>query len=272
MLTDRNWFLLAVFLYGSSLIYSVLLWRKGFRHDDRVNYIILAAAFILHTVALVKRGFSLNRCPIQNLYEATTFISWAMVAAYMVIGIVPRLRFIGAFASPLLFGMGVFALMPDLDRHRGDLPNFTGAWPSLHAATILLSYGSFGMAAVASLMYITQEHDLKFRKLRAVLSFMPSIQRLETVINYCVVIGFVLLTVGLGVGAYWLKTTSGVVFKPDPKILWSLVVWLIYAGILFARCKMEIRGRRYAWFILVSFAFVLLTFWGFNLISGIHNP
>ena len=23
---------------------------------------------------------------------------------------------------------------------------------------------------------------------------------------------------------------------------------------------------------LVAFAFVLLTFWGFNLISGIHNP
>jgi len=32
--TDRNCFLLAVTFYGLSTIYSVFLWRKGFRRDD----------------------------------------------------------------------------------------------------------------------------------------------------------------------------------------------------------------------------------------------
>ena len=59
--TDRHFFLLAVAIYGVSTIYSVFLWRKGFRNDDHVNYLLLLAAFTLHTVAMFQRGFSLNQ-------------------------------------------------------------------------------------------------------------------------------------------------------------------------------------------------------------------
>ena len=44
------------------MIYSVFLWRKGFRRADRVNYFLLLTAFVLHTVAMFQRGFSINRC------------------------------------------------------------------------------------------------------------------------------------------------------------------------------------------------------------------
>src|ERR1700690_3684113 len=112
--TDRHFFLLAVALYGLSTVHAGFLLRKNFRQDDRANYFLLLAAFVLHTIAMFKRGFSINQCPVNNLYEATTFIAWTIVAAYLVIGLLPRLRFLGAFASPLLFGIGVFALLPRL--------------------------------------------------------------------------------------------------------------------------------------------------------------
>ena len=41
------------------------------------------------------------------------------MAAYLVIGLLPRLRFLGAFASPVLLAIGVFALMPALDPPHG---------------------------------------------------------------------------------------------------------------------------------------------------------
>ena len=67
-LTDRHYFLLAVMIYGLSVIYSVFLWRKGFRKDDHVNFSPVARrGFSLHTIALFKRGFSLNACPVNNL-------------------------------------------------------------------------------------------------------------------------------------------------------------------------------------------------------------
>ena len=85
--TDRHFFLLAVAIYGLSMVYSVFLWRKGFREDNRINYLLLLLAFGLHTTAMVKRGFSLNHCPVTNLYEATTFAAWTLVAMYLAVGV-----------------------------------------------------------------------------------------------------------------------------------------------------------------------------------------
>jgi len=255
------------------MIYSVFLWRKGFRQDNRVNYLLLLAGFCFHTTAMVKRGFSLNHCPVTNLYEATLFAAWTIVVIYLAVGLWSRLRFLGAFASPLLFGIGVFALMPSLDPPRGTASEVASVWTSLHAALMSLAYGAFGLSSVAALMYLTQEHNLKFHKLQAILSSLPSIQRLEAIVGRLLLSGFILLTIGLGIGAYDLARLSDhQAYRSDPKIVWSALVWLLYLGLLVMRWKFSQRGRRFALGVIGSFVFVLLTFWGSNLLSPIHNP
>lgn len=270
-ITDRTFFLFAVAFYGVSTIYSVFLWRKGFRQDNRVCYCLLAAGFGSHTLAMIGRGFSLSRCPVNNLYEATIFLEWTIVGAYLVLGAWSRLRFLGAFASPLLFGIGVFALMPSLDPPHGGTPHFEGGWASMHAASVLLAYGAFGLSSVAGLMYLTQERDLKVRKLRAVFSMFPPIQRLELIIGRLSAGGLILLTIGLAMGARYLKETDGVYWTKDAKILWSVIVWLMYSGLLLMRWKFALRGRRFVLGAVGGFTFVLLTFWGTNLLSAIHQ-
>jgi ABC-type uncharacterized transport system permease subunit len=268
---DRHFFLIAVIVYGVSMLHSVFLWRKGFRQDNRVNYLLLLSGFGLHTTAMILRGFRFDRCPVNNLYEATLFLTWTLVAVYLVIGLWPRVRFLGAFASPVLFGIGVFALMPGLDAQHGPKPEFSGAGTSLHAALILLAYGTFGLAAVSGVMYLTQEHDLKFHKLRAVLSLFPPIQRLELITSRLVLAGFVLLTVGLAVGGH-LPRPVGVHFHDDPKVVWSACLWLFYLGLLVSRWRFAQSGRRFAVGVIGAFAFLVLTFWGVNLLSPIHHP
>jgi HemX protein len=269
--TDRHFFLLAVVFYGLSSAYSVFLWRKGFRKDDRANYFLLFAAFMLHTVAMFKRGFSINQCPVNNLYEATTFIAWTIVAAYLVIGLLPRLRFLGAFASHVLFAMGVFALMPALDPPHAAQPDFSNGLTSLHAALILLAIGAFGLSAVAALMFLTEEHDLKFHKLRAIFSLLPPIQRLERVMNGLLLCGIILLTAGLAFSPLLLKQKYGVYFKNDPLLDYSIFIWLFYLALLVSRWKFGQGGRRFAWSAVGGFIFILLTFWGFILLSQVHQ-
>jgi ABC-type transport system involved in cytochrome c biogenesis permease subunit len=253
------------------MIYSVFLWRKGFRKDSHVTYFLLVAAFGLHTTAMALRGFSLQHCPVTNLYEATIFVMWTIVALYLLIGIWSRLRFLGAFVSPVLFAIGVFALMPGLDAH-GARREGISALTSLHAALMSLSYGAFGLSSAAALMYLTQEHNLKFHKLQAILSLLPPIQRLESAVGRLLLSGFVLLTIGLAVGALDLgRTSNPEVYWGDPKIVWSAIVWLLYAGLLVMRWKFAQGGRRFALGAIGSFVFVLLTFWGSNLLSPLHN-
>jgi ABC-type uncharacterized transport system permease subunit len=268
--TDRQFFAAAVVVYGVSMVYSVFLWRKGFRQDDRVNYFLMLAAAVLHTTAMIQRGFSLERCPVNNLYEASTFVAWTIVAAFLLLGLWPKLRFLGAFASPVLFGIGVFSLMPALDQ--GRVVEMNGTWSSLHAALILLAYGAFGLSSVAALMYLSEERDLKLHKLRAILSRLPPIQRLERVMTRLSLVGFILLTVGLAVGGYYLQAATGSFFASDPKVIWSLLVWSLYLVLLVMNLRFAQIGHRFAMGAIGGFLFVLLTFWGSNLLSPIHNP
>ncbi|MCL5096605.1 MAG: cytochrome c biogenesis protein [Candidatus Omnitrophica bacterium] len=270
-LTDRHLFLVAVLIYGASVVHSVFLWRQGFRRADHINYGLLLLGFVFHTGAMLLRGFSLNRCPINNLFEATMFIGWTIVTSYLVVGAWPRLRFLGAFASPLLFGLGVFGLMPALDMKELP-PQSSQAWFQFHATMIFLAYGAFGLSAVAGLMFVSQEHDLKLHKFRAIFSLLPPIQRLERLISRLLLGGFLLLTAGLIVGTLWLKSVRGIYYQPDPKIHWSLFVWLLYLVLLVLHWKFAQRGRRFAWSAIGAFAFIMLTFWGFNLFSPIHHP
>ena len=271
--TDRHFFLLAVVVYGFSMIYSVFLWRHGFRKDDRINYILLLTAFALHTTAMVKRGFSFSRCPVNNLYEAITFLAWTIVATYLVVGLFRKFRFLGAFAAPVLFAIGVFALMPPLDSPHGGKPDFHTDWGSVHGALILLSCGAFGLSAVAGTMFLTQEHDLKFRKARAVLSLLPPIQRLERVMSRLIVGGIALLTIGLAFTPLLIHEveSKGGKFKGDPILLYSVFIWVVYLTLLILRWRFGQIGRRFAWGVVGSFAFLLLTFWGVILISPLHN-
>jgi hypothetical protein len=106
--TDRHFFLLAVAFYGLSTLYSVFLWRKGFRRDEWVNYFLLAAGVALHTLAMIKRGLTLHSCPVNNLYEATTFLLWALGLACLIYSLLPRFKFLAAFTAPVLFTVGDF--------------------------------------------------------------------------------------------------------------------------------------------------------------------
>jgi ABC-type uncharacterized transport system permease subunit len=268
---DRQWFLFAVIVYGIGMLYSTFLWRRGFQRDNWIHYSLLATAFALHTVAMAKRGFSLNQCPVNNLYEATAFVLWTIAAGNLALGLLPKLRFLGVFTSPLLFGVGLFALWPELDtKYIDNQPNFSSDWFSLHVPIILLGYGAFGLSATAGSMFLTQERNLKSHRATALFALLPPIQRLEKIITATLAIGLALLTVGVGIGAAFVESSTA--FWSDSKTIWSFLVWAMYGGLLLSHLRFDQRGRRYAWSAIVAFGFVILTFWGTNLLSDIHNP
>ena len=160
--------------------------------------------------------------------------------------------------------------MPALDPPHAAKPDFSNGLVSLHATLIFLAIGAFGLSAIAALMFLTEEHDLKFHKLRAIFSLLPPIQRLERVMNILLLCGIALLTAGLFFSPFLVKEKFGVYFKSDPLLDYSIFIWIFYLVLLVARWKFGQRGRRFAWSTLGSFAFIMLTFWGFLLLSPVH--
>ena len=163
--------------------------------------------------------------------------------------------------------------MPRLDLSQSARPEIPVIWTSLHAALMALSYGAFGLSSIAALMYLTQERNLKLHKVEALFALMPPIQRLESVVGRLLLSGFILLTRGLLLGAYNLAQLQHPHdYAGDLKILWSAFVWLLYMGLVLMRWRFAQGGRRFALGAIGSFAFVLLTFWGTNVLSTLHNP
>jgi ABC-type transport system involved in cytochrome c biogenesis permease subunit len=88
-------------------------------------------------------------------------------------------------------------------------------------------------------------------------------------------LGFPLLTLGLLLGATWGKLAWGDYWHWDPKEMWSLATWLVYAGYFhFRRMFPGTMSRTKAILVLAGFAAILITVSWVNLsrvFSGLHS-
>ncbi|MDA8175296.1 MAG: c-type cytochrome biogenesis protein CcsB [Nitrospiraceae bacterium] len=88
-----------------------------------------------------------------------------------------------------------------------------------------------------------------------------------------IAIGFPIFTLGgLIFGAIWADQAWGVYWSWDPKEVWSLITWLVYAFYLHARLLRGWRGHKIAVVSVMGFVSVICTYLVVNLLlSGLHS-
>jgi len=258
-MNDRDYLWLAQLFYAATIGLTIWRWRGGGRTStQRANYAAMLCGFVLHTAFLAMRGHQLTRCPLTNSFEMWVFVAWAAVLFYVLIGTAYRVSFLGAFTAPLVLAMSIYALVfaDDAPRPR---PAVTTAWVEFHAAIAVLAVGAFALGFVAGAMYLMQERQLKTRQLGPTFLQMPSIDRLDKINFRLIIMGFALLTLGM-IGGFMSYRVVG--YVPTPKLVWAIAAWVIYAGLLAARLAWSVRGRRITLVSMVSFALLIVTFWG----------
>ena len=140
----------------------------------------------------------------------------------------------------------------------------------IHASISLVSYAFLALAAIGGGMYLLQERELKQKRFGYFFSRLPSLETLDKLNNHCISIGFPLMTLGMFTGYIWAKQIwGGREWHFDPKIVWSMITWFLYAGLMHQRFVAGWRGRRAALMTIIAFCAVLLTFW--FLLYGVHN-
>ncbi len=85
-------------------------------------------------------------------------------------------------------------------------------------------------------------------------------------------LGFFLLTVGLVLGAAWGKVCWGHWWQFDPKEMWSLATWLVYAAYFHLRARLTPRAENA--FLAAGAVMILLTLTWINLsriFTGMHS-
>ncbi len=127
------------------------------------------------------------------------------------------------------------------------------------------------MACGIGIMYLIQERYVKSKHLSGLFQKLPSLQVLDEINYHLITIGFPLLTLAIITGVIWANTAWGTYWRWDPKEVWSLITWLIYALVLHLRLTIGWRGKKAAILSIIGFAVVIFAFFGVTLIlKGRH--
>jgi len=259
---DRLLLAASSFCFLLGFAYTMFTLGTGRYTPSRFNLSAMAAGFAFQTTFLILRGHALNACPLTNLFEVLTFLSWSMVLLYFVVGTTYRISLLGVFTSPLALTLQVFALIAPLDSPPGPRARVVAEpWLETHAAISIIAYGAFALACVAGVMYLVQERHLKTHQLRGLFFHLPPIADLAVAIHRLILTGFILLTIGL---------LSGFAVRAEvewSKVIWGVGVWLLYGGILQADRWRRVTPRRVAQLSVAAFSITLATLWGLNFLN-----
>jgi cytochrome c-type biogenesis protein CcsB len=237
----------------------------GSRSRGRTATVATLAGFGLHSLALALRMAGQFRQ--WGPSESLSFFAWSLALIYLVIEFRYGNRVLGAFVLPLVLLAGSAAAAVPQRLHQL-APGLRGAGPFVHVTLAILGNAAFAVTCCAGIMYLLQERQLKSRQFRKIGLRLPPLEQLDDIGIKSILVGFPLLTLALITGVLWAEHARGSFFQLRPRETWSVVSWLIYAGILYARVSAGWRGRKAAILAILGFCLVLFTFLGVKVLRG----
>ena len=243
----------ATFCLLLSFGYTLFALGAGRFRPGIVNLAAILGGFFLLTINLWQLGRIQGACPTTSLFDVLIFMSWAILLISLIVGPAYHLSLLGAFTSPLVLIVLLFAqLGPGGPSRAARLAR--GPWVEFHAAVILVAYGAFALAAIAGLMYWLQDRQLKKRTTGALFYNLPPITDLGVANVRLLRLGFALLTAGFAAGFF-----SGNHHVNSAKFLASVLIWAAYGLILVLRRIHHLPPRRMAAASMIVFAVALLS-------------
>jgi cytochrome c-type biogenesis protein CcsB len=257
-------FLCALIVYGIAAVLHLV--GLALKHKSLASavWVVFLVAFTLHTAYFVGRGIVAGRLPLSNQFEFAMSFSWGISLLYIALRMKWSADWMTTFALPVAFLLLLYAAI--LPREIRELmPALRSRWFGLHIGAAVLSYASFTLSGCAGVRYLVA---LK----KGEPEDSSRLRQIDFFAYRLVVLGLLMLTVVVLSGAVWAEQAWSRFWSWDPKELWSLVTWIVYAIYLHQRLRMKWQGKRMAVFAIFAVGIVLFTFIGVNtLLPGLHS-
>jgi ABC-type uncharacterized transport system permease subunit len=212
----------------------------------------MALAFVLQTGFLMNRGEARGACPLADNGEILAYLAWSLTLFYLLIGPAYRISLLGVFTAPVVFIFQAIALAPGmLDATPLKVPG-GNPWHETHTATSVLAYGALALAAIAGVMFLVLDHQLKEHHLKSGLfRNLPPARELLVSLKRLLRLGSILLTLGIIAGFMMPRSPSA-----TGHLVAALIVWAGYAMLLWIQSTRGLTGRRIS---LLAIALFLLS-------------
>ena len=239
---------------GAALAYGALALAASRLSVSGIRSLLLLA-WLLHAVMLAE-GL-LGEPPRFGFAPALSITVWLMLTVYAIESrLFPQLKAHGALA-----GLGSAAVILALVFPGTTYHAIASPWLPLHWALGLASYGLFA-AAVAHGWLMTRSERL-MRSATPVEATVP-LMTLERLTFRFVEAGFVLLSATLLVGWVFAETLYGprLTGMWNHKTIFSVLSWLVFAGLLIGRARLGWRGRQAVRVLYLGSGLLLLGYVG----------
>jgi len=257
-------------IYFSSMIgYLLFLFNQKSTYQQTAFYLI-STAIVFHFVSMVIYTIATRHVPIQNLSQSLSVAAFSLGCMFLFFQYKFDLKILGVFASILLSCiMLAVLLIPDAPVEKNTV--LKGFWFYSHIILVFAGEAALALACGAGILYLLQEKGIKTKSPGFFFKRLPSLDLLDNVGYTCLTTGFALLTIGLVTGFIYAKTIWGRFWGWDPKEVFSVGTWVVYAALLHLRLYSGWRGRKSAIMTIIGFLIIIFTFIGVNILLGGHH-
>ena len=252
------WLRVAAALYSVGLLHAILTLVRKKEHLFRIALGAFALGAVFHFVSIIEEGIVNNRCPITNFYETLSMCAFLIVVLYLFVHWRYKLESLSVFIFPLIFVMAMVATMGN-PVSAWSSPIVRNTWLTVHIVLVLLGIAALLLTAVASVLYLFQERELKAKKPRKFYYRLPALGTLDDLISKSMALGFVLMTLGVIAGSTWGFIELKTAWISQPKIAISFFTWGIYMALVLLRTTAGWRGRKAAIMTVTVLGFSALT-------------
>lgn len=260
-------YLISSFLLLVALFMSLVKGNsKTLSTTIKVLYAAILLLFAYQAFGIGLRWYISGRAPWTNSYESMIYVGWCAVLA----GIIFIRRSPITIAIATLLGGAIIMIshLSWLDPEITPLvPVLKSYWLLFHVAIITASYGFFGMSALLGIVSLSIMAFVKDKRVLDKVNEMTIINEMSQII------GLILLTIGVFIGAVWANESWGRYWAWDPKETWALITMVVYTFSTHMRFVKTLSDK-YVFNVVSVFALysVLMTFFGVNyFLSGMHS-
>jgi ABC-type transport system involved in cytochrome c biogenesis permease subunit len=247
----------ALFYAGAVAAYVVYFARPRHATLATVGQWLLGIAFLVQAAAIGLGCREYGGAEFFGLRGGLVVMTWLGAGASLVVQRLYKIPSIGAFITPLV----LVVLLPTLFLVKPDFPEVLPdavrrPMLTVHIVTALLGVSLFAIAALVAVMYLLQEREVKGKRFGALFSRLPSLAALDQLNQRLVRFGFVIYTLALLTGSGMAKVVWKSAWQWDPQQVSSLVIWLLYGGMVQLR-HTGWHGRRFALLTIGAFGLVV---------------
>lgn len=262
------------FIYALAALLYVFTWIFKQEVPGKLATWVALAGLIGNIGGILLRwkesyNLGMGHAPLSNLYESLVFFSAVIIVVYLWIERRYRNKVIGVFTTPLAFLAMAYASMSPRKDIQPLIPALKSNWLIAHVMTCFVGYAAFAVAFGVSIMYLVRGQREGSES--GMLTRLPTTTEMDELTHKLIMFGLLFLSTGIITGAVWANSAWGRYWGWDPKETWSFITWLIYFALLHAWRMRGWRGNHTAWMSILGFLAVLFTYFGVNLLPGLHS-